>query len=63
MTDFGGNEIFSIAYKDGGPFFSVQIPFIYEHLFCKHFVRQSVGQATNGRYIIYSLYKVLMHLF
>ncbi len=27
----------------------MQIRLINEHLFCKYFVRQSVGQTTNGR--------------
>ena len=25
------------------------IPFVYEHLFYKYFVRRSVGQATKGK--------------
>ena len=29
-------------------FFSVHFPLIYEHLFCKYFFRQSVGQAKKG---------------
>ncbi len=29
-------------------FFFVQIPLINEHLFCKYFVRLSVGNATKG---------------
>ncbi len=29
-------------------FFFVQIPLMNGHLFCKYFVRQSVGNATKG---------------
>ncbi len=29
--------------------FCVHIPFVYEHLFYKYFVRLSVGQATKGK--------------
>ena len=45
----GGNVIFSAPNCDRAPIFVVvQIPLINEHLFCKYFVRQSVGQATKG---------------
>ncbi len=27
----------------------MQIPLIHEHIFCKYFARQSVGQTTKGR--------------
>ena len=43
----GGNVIFSAPYWDIDPIFFVQIPLIYEHLFCKYFVRLSVGDATK----------------
>ncbi len=42
-----GNVIFSALNWDIAPFFFVQIPFINEHLFCKYFVRLSVGNATK----------------
>ena len=49
MSGFGGNAIFSVANQDRAPiFFSMQIPLIDEHLFCKYFVRQFVGQAKKG---------------
>ena len=44
----GGNVIFSAPNWDIAPFFYVQIPLINEHLFCKYFVRLSVGNATKG---------------
>ncbi len=47
-TTFGGNVIFSAPNKDIAPIFCVQIPLINEHLFCKYFVRLSVGNATKG---------------
>ncbi len=37
LSGLGGNVIFV-----------VQIPLINEHLFCKYFVRLSVGNATKG---------------
>ncbi len=42
MSGFGGNAIFSVANLDRGLISSVYIPFIYEHLFYKYFVRRSV---------------------
>ena len=50
MFGLAGYAIFSVAIKYKGPFF-VQITIIYEHLLCKYFVRRSVGQATNSRYV------------
>ena len=44
----GGNVIFSASNWDLAPIFFVQIPLINEHLFCKYFVRLSVGNATKG---------------
>ena len=44
----GGNVIFSAPDWDIAPIFFVQIPLINEHLFCKYFVRLSVGNATKG---------------
>ena len=44
----GGNVIFSAPNWDIAPIFFVQIPLINEHLFCKYFVRLSVGNATKG---------------
>ncbi len=35
------------AIYEGGLIFFVKIPFIKEHLFYKHFVRQLVSQATK----------------
>ncbi len=37
----------SVRLSDHSNFF-VQIPLINEHLFCKYFVRLSVGNATKG---------------
>ena len=45
---FGGNVIFSAPDWDIAPILFVQIPIINEHLFCKYFVRLSVGNATKG---------------
>ena len=44
----GGNLIFSDPNWDIAPIFFVQNPLINEHLFCKYFVRLSVGNATKG---------------
>ena len=44
----GGNVIFSAPNWDIAPIFFVQIPLINELLFCKYFVRLSVGNATKG---------------
>ena len=44
----GGNVIFSAPNWDIDQIFLVQIPLINEHLFCKYFVRLSVGNATKG---------------
>ncbi len=44
----GENVIFSALKLDIAPIFFVQIPFINEHLFCKYFVRLSVGNATKA---------------
>ncbi len=43
----GGNVIFSALIEISLKVF-VQIPLIIEHLFCKYFVRLSVGNATKG---------------
>ena len=43
----GGNVIFSAPNWDIASIFFVQIPLINEHLFCKYFVRLSVGNATK----------------
>ncbi len=48
QTCLDGNVIFSAPNWDIAPFFCVQIPLINEHLFCKYFVRLSVGNATKG---------------
>ncbi len=40
--------IFPAPNWDIAPIFFVQIPLINEHLFCKYFVRLSVGNATKG---------------
>ncbi len=40
--------IFSAPNSDIAPIFLVQIQLINEHLFCKYFVRLSVGNATKG---------------
>ena len=40
--------IFSASIQYRELIFSVQIPAIYEHLFRKYVVRQSVSQATKG---------------
>ena len=48
MSGLGGNAIFSAPNLDRAPVFFVQIPLINEHLFCKYFVRLSVGNATKG---------------
>ncbi len=40
---------FLVPIKDRVLIFSLHIPLIYEHLFCKFFVRRSVGQATKDR--------------
>ncbi len=47
-SGLGVNVIFSAPNWDIAPIFCVQIPFINEHLFCKYFVRVSVGNATKG---------------
>ncbi len=44
----GGNVIFSAPNWDITPIFFVQIPLINEHLFCKYFVRLSVGDVTKA---------------
>ncbi len=44
----GGNVIFSAPNWDIAPIFFVQIPLLNEHLFCKYFVRLSVGNATKA---------------
>ena len=49
---FKGNVIFSAPNWDIAPFFLVQIPLINEHLFCKYFVRLSVGKATKALLLI-----------
>ena len=43
----GGNVIFSVPNWDIAIIFFVQIPLLNEHLFCKYFVRLSVGNATK----------------
>ena len=43
-TTFRGKRDF----RDIAPIFFVQIPLINEPLFCKYFVRLSVGNATKG---------------
>ena len=43
-------------------FFGVKIPLINEHLFCKYFVRLSVGNATKGFNLHSSLISPLLHL-
>ncbi len=48
----GGNVIFSAPNWDIAQIL-VQIPFINELLFCKYFVRLSVGNATKGRKLCY----------
>ncbi len=45
---FRGNVIFSSPIEISLQFFCVQIPLINENLFCKYFVRLSVGNATKG---------------
>ncbi len=45
LSRLGGNVIFSAPNWDIAPILFVQIPFINEHLFCKYFVRLSVGNA------------------
>ena len=47
----GGNVIFSAPNRDIAPIFFVQIPLITEHLFCKYFVRLSVGNDTKLCYL------------
>ena len=42
------NVIFSAPNWDIAPIIFVQIPLINEHIFCKYFVRLSVGNATKG---------------
>ena len=49
LSGLGGNVIFSASNQDKGLIFTVQIHFTYEYLFCKYFVRRSVGQATKCR--------------
>ena len=44
----GGNVIFSAPNWDITPIFLVQILLINEHLFCKYYVRLSVGNAIKG---------------
>ncbi len=49
VSRLGGNVIFLAPNWDFAPIFlCVQIPLINEHLFCKYFVRLSVGNATKG---------------
>ncbi len=48
LSGLRGNTIFSAPNWDIAPIFFVQIPFKNEHLFCKYFVRLSVGNATKG---------------
>ena len=47
QPSLGGNVIYS-APNLIAPIFFVQIPLKNEHLFCKYFVRLSVGNATKG---------------
>ena len=44
-------------------YFSVRIPHIYVPLFCKHFVRQSFGQATKGLIFFVKIRLIDAHLF
>ena len=44
----GGNVIFAATKLDIAPIFFVQIPLINDHLFCKYFVRLSVGNAKKA---------------
>ncbi len=44
----GGHVIFSAPNWDIAPIYFVQILLINVHLFCKYFVRLSVGNATKG---------------
>ncbi len=47
MSGLGGNMIFSAPISDRALIFCGHIPLVYEHLFYKYFVRQSVIQATK----------------
>ena len=47
----GGNVIFSAPIWDIALIFFVQILLMNEHLFCKYFVRLSVGNATKLCYL------------
>ncbi len=47
-TTFMGKPDFSRPLIEISLHFFVQIPLINEHLFCKYFVRLSVGNATKG---------------
>ncbi len=49
MSGLGGNVIFLAPILDRALIFCVHIPLVYEHLFYKYFVLQSVGQATKGK--------------
>ncbi len=46
-------ETFSVPRADRVLNLSMHIPLIYEHLFYKYFVRQSVGQATKAKELRY----------
>ena len=47
-TTFRGKRDFSAPNWDIAPIFFVQISLLNEHLFCKYFVRLSVGNAAKG---------------
>ncbi len=57
-----GNVIFSTLIQLLLQFFFVQIPLINEHLFCKYFVRLSVGNATKG-FVTYGCFHSYISLY
>ena len=63
MSGLGGNVIFSDLIQDRALIFCVHIPFVYEHIFFKYFVRWSVGHVSKDRNVKkYRNEKIIFHL-